>query len=426
MVNGVTDHRVAPKFWALPGWERLPGNMSLGAELAIYKYKCSRKGRNIMNNDDNEYRKLQKHIDRMPLGFPESDTGLDIKLLKYHFNPEEAEIALNLSMLPEPLERIHKRMKSTISAGELEKKLDGLVNKGAIIGGKIYEKKLKGKFYSKPMLMVGMYELQGTTVTKEYEKDVRDYMDEKFHKEMHSRGTSQLRTIPVNQAVPNERFVETYDNVREVIRNTVDQIAVVKCICRNGTDLLGKPCPHTNIRETCIAISGAADYMIGRGEGRPVTKEETLEILETAEKAGLVLQPENCQAPHFICCCCGCCCHILTSLKLFPRPADYFHSNHYAEVDAEQCAACGTCADLCHMEAINITGDVSGVNRDRCIGCGVCVTACQNDAITLKAKKDKYVPPVDHDTLYKKIFKERYGIIGLLKIIPKALMGLKI
>ena len=48
------------------------------------------------------YRKLQKHIDNMPIPFPESDLGLDIKLLKQLFTPEEAEVALQLSALPEP------------------------------------------------------------------------------------------------------------------------------------------------------------------------------------------------------------------------------------------------------------------------------------------------------------------------------------
>ncbi|MCP4691521.1 MAG: 4Fe-4S ferredoxin, partial [Desulfobacterales bacterium] len=80
------------------------------------------------------YRKLQKHIDNMPIAFPESDSGLDIKLLKYMFTPEEAEIVLELSALPEPLERIHKRLKKTgISIGNLAKILDNLSEKGSIL-----------------------------------------------------------------------------------------------------------------------------------------------------------------------------------------------------------------------------------------------------------------------------------------------------
>lgn len=78
----------------------------------------------------------------MPVAFPESESGLDIRLLKHLFTHEEAQIALELSALPEPLERIHKRLKNTgISIEDLEKSLDNLVKKGAILGGKYYEKK---------------------------------------------------------------------------------------------------------------------------------------------------------------------------------------------------------------------------------------------------------------------------------------------
>jgi len=39
------------------------------------------------------YRKLQQHIDkRMPVGFPQSESGTDIKILKNLFTPEEASI----------------------------------------------------------------------------------------------------------------------------------------------------------------------------------------------------------------------------------------------------------------------------------------------------------------------------------------------
>ncbi len=82
------------------------------------------------------YRKLQRHIDNMPVGFPESKSGLDIRLLKYLFTPEEAGIAMELSALPEHLGRIHGRLKKTgISMGKLEQILDRLVEKGAILNG---------------------------------------------------------------------------------------------------------------------------------------------------------------------------------------------------------------------------------------------------------------------------------------------------
>ena len=78
-----------------------------------------------MESNADVYRQLQRHIDNMPIPFPESESGLDIKVLQHFFTPEEAKVALELSALPEPLERIHKRLKKTgMSLEALEKILE--------------------------------------------------------------------------------------------------------------------------------------------------------------------------------------------------------------------------------------------------------------------------------------------------------------
>ena len=58
-----------------------------------------------MQSNADVYRQLQRHIDNMPVAFTESESGLDISVLKHLFTHEEAKIALELSALPEPLER---------------------------------------------------------------------------------------------------------------------------------------------------------------------------------------------------------------------------------------------------------------------------------------------------------------------------------
>jgi len=66
-----------------------------------------------MDTENRVYRDLQRYLDRMPGGFPEVESGLDIKLLKRFFTPEEAEMATQLSMKPEPLKRIYGRAKDS-------------------------------------------------------------------------------------------------------------------------------------------------------------------------------------------------------------------------------------------------------------------------------------------------------------------------
>jgi len=205
----------------------------------------------IMDSNVSVYRQLQRHIDNMPIAFPESEFGYDIKLLKHLFTPEEATIALELSALPEPFERIHKRLKKTgISVDDLERILDNLVEKGSILGGKFFEKKGPGKYYSKAPLAVGMYELQAGRLTKNLEQNFQGYMDEKFYKAFHSKKTSQMRTIPVSKGIKIERYVDSYDSVRDLVQKTNRQIAVIECVCRSGKDLFEEPCKNSDIRET--------------------------------------------------------------------------------------------------------------------------------------------------------------------------------
>jgi Fe-S-cluster-containing hydrogenase component 2 len=381
----------------------------------------------MMDAKSEIYVRLRDHIDNMPVGLPASESGSEIKILKHLFTPQEAEIALELSALPEPLERIHKRLKKTgITVEDLGNKLDTMVKKGAILGGKIFEKRGGGKYYSKSMLAIGMYELQLGNLSKELEKDFQDYLNEKFYKVFHSPKTSQMRTIPINKVITTNRYVGSYDDAKEIVNNTSDKIAVAKCICRDGKDLLENPCKHSDIRETCLMFEDIASFVIDSGSAREITKNEALEILDRAENAGMVLQPENNQKPNFICCCCGCCCNVLTTAKKFPQPAEYFHSNYYASVDNELCGSCLECLEKCQMEALSNDNNSTNVNRDKCIGCGVCAATCANGAIELKSKKDIYIPPKNHDDLYKKIMFERYGILGMLKIMPKMLFKQKI
>ena len=80
-----------------------------------------------MDTGSKVYRDLQKYLDRMPSGFTAVESGLDIKLLKHLFTPEEARVAVQLSMKPEPIGRIYKRVRKggmDVSIGELQKILD--------------------------------------------------------------------------------------------------------------------------------------------------------------------------------------------------------------------------------------------------------------------------------------------------------------
>lgn len=380
-----------------------------------------------MEQEGDVYQDLRAHLDNMPVGFPRTGSGAEIRFLKRLFTSDEARIALALSALPEPLERIYRRVKDTgISIEDLGRMLDGMVDKGAILGVHMLANDPLKKRYSKAPFAIGMYEMQVDRLTKELQQDALEYLEGGFAQAFHTTKTSQMRTIPINRTVTPDRRVSPFDDVRELVRSSKGPFAVLNCICRQGMELLDQPCRQTDIRRTCLTLESMARATLHSGVGRAVSRDEMLGLLDRANQVGMVLQPANTRRPLFICCCCGCCCGVLRSAKKFPRPAEYFHTNYYAEVDPELCAGCETCIDRCQMEALSMKDDISSVDLGRCIGCGLCVSTCPNDAMSLKKKEQETVPPKDHPSLYRKMMMERFGILGTLRMMGKAALGMKI
>ena len=59
------------------------------------------------------YNKLQKHLDRFGIGYPATESGVEIEILKRLFSKEEAEMFLNLGELPETSQEVAKRIKQS-------------------------------------------------------------------------------------------------------------------------------------------------------------------------------------------------------------------------------------------------------------------------------------------------------------------------
>ena len=357
-----------------------------------------------MTTEDTVYRNLQEHLDKLPVGYPAADSGADIRVLKHLFHPEEAKLAVYLSWTPESAKQIHKRVEKTgMSLGELAQVLERMFNKGSI------ERRIESgeELYSNALLAIGMYEYQVNRLTRGFLEDYEQYLNEAWVFEAGRTQIPQLRTIPVEQSVPDERFISDYDSARRIVENVDGQFAVANCVCRQHRDIMGQSCSHSDIRETCLLFDREADNGIGRGVARPITKREALHVLERAQEAGFVLQPMNSQKPEAICCCCGDCCGVLSTVRQLPRPADYYASNHYAEVDVDLCSGCEDCVERCQLDAVTLDNGTVKVNLDRCIGCGNCVVICPADAITLHKKDQELVPPKNTDTLYDSILAKK-------------------
>jgi Na+-translocating ferredoxin:NAD+ oxidoreductase subunit B len=371
--------------------------------------------------DDDLYRRLQQHLDRMPVPYPATASGVDLRILKRLFTPEDARLTLCLSAIPEKLATIRRRVVPEMAADALAQTLDGMAERGLI---QRWPTK-GGPLYGKSVFVVGFYEAQVNRLTPELQRDVEQYWDEGFAAAIHSKQTPQLRTVPVNAPIPFERTIGRYDDVRTYIRASAGPFAVMNCICQQGKDLLGQPCGQTDDREHCLTLGPAAQSMVGRGAARYITQDEVLAFLDRADREGLVVEPQNTQQPLFICLCCGCCCGVLTTAKKMPRPAEFFATNYFAEVEADGCDACAVCGTRCQMDAIALDDGPAVVARERCIGCGLCVSSCPTGAITLRLKSDARIPPKDTGRLYTRLMRERFGALGVVATVGRRLLGMR-
>lgn len=368
---------------------------------------------NKIVSDDSIYRELQKKIhENTPVGYPAAEDGTDIKILKLLLSSEEAKISAQLGGRPEPLDDIHKRISETgisISLKELEEVLDKLVGKGVIIGGpQAYDWEKGLKRYCLMHWAVGIFEAQLGKMTKEIAEMANKYNRETYYKEFHRKDRPpQIQTIPIEKSLTPEHHASSYDNIRDIITNKVDIISTRDCVCREEHDIIENPCKLSDIRNCCVMFNDAARGTIASGAGKEISKEEFFDLLDTYQKEGFVLQPQNTKNPMYMCVCCGCCCGVLTMAKQLPRPAEYYSSNFYAQSDPERCNGCEICEERCQMDAITMVDDKSVVNLERCIGCGNCVATCPTEAMELHKREREKVPPENFGDLTRKIIEKK-------------------
>ncbi|UCD84521.1 MAG: 4Fe-4S binding protein [Deltaproteobacteria bacterium] len=328
------------------------------------------------------YERLAKKLDDMPNGYPSTESGIELKILRKIFTPEEAEIALRLKPMPETVETIAERLEKPVP--EMQTILDNMTEKGQIASLKAFGHQV----YVLPPFAVGIVELQVNRMDKELAELIREY-EPTLVKTVGSFAPAMLRVVPVSAKIHAGLQVHPYEDVRRMMEEA-KSFQLAECICRKEAAMEGRPCKHT--LEACLSFSreeGAFDkYPIGK----IISKEEALKVLANSEEEGLIhstYNVEDSQPISFICNCCSCCCGIFRWMNEYKAPYILAKSSYWASIDQENCTACGTCADeRCPVDAIVEEGDTYRVVAEHCIGCGVCIPACSADAITLIPKPE--------------------------------------
>jgi Fe-S-cluster-containing hydrogenase component 2 len=330
------------------------------------------------------YKRLAQVLDRIPNGYPATESGVELKILAKLFTPEEAELACHMTNEPEPPGTIAERI------GWEERKtyllLKGMTKKGLLE----IERGERGFDFMLIPFVVGFYENQNQTIDEEFAQLFEQYYQEGLHKMM-SVSPSVHRVIPIEQTVPVGVEVMPYERASYYL-DQANSWGVLRCICRVQKQLVGEGCEHS--LDNCLAFSkktGAFDRVTYI---KAISKEEALEILAKADEEGLVHSTNNVQdGVNYICNCCSCSCGILRGVSEFGHLNAMSRSDFNAVVDGTLCSGCEACLDRCHFSALEMQDDICTVNLERCYGCGLCVTTCPTEAITLVQKPQSQVEP---------------------------------
>ena len=357
------------------------------------------------------YQKLAQHLDKLPGGFPPTESGVEFRILQRLFTPDEADLALHLALIPEEPRVIARRAK--ISIAEATERLERMALKGLIFR---IQPQSRPPLYQALQFIIGIWEFHVNDLDTELVRDMDEYIPTLFKE---AWKVPQLRTIPVGRSITPQMEILPYEKAEGLVR-TQEKFAVAPCICRREQKMIGKGCQKPE--ETCLVFGMAADYYERNGLGRVIDLQETLNILKMADAEGLVLQPSNSQDIVNICCCCGDCCGVLRTLKKFPKPANLVFSPFVASTNPETCEGCGLCTERCQMEALTLVDEKAMLNVDRCIGCGLCVSSCPTQSLTLVRKPESEQPRIPKDLIKSSIrLGQERGKLNMMNLVKMQL-----
>lgn len=340
---------------------------------------------------NNIYQKLAIELDKIPNGFPKTESGVELKILAKLFTPEQAQLAASMSLVPESVSEVAQKNGTTYI--EAKSMLIGMVKKGLI---DLKKDETKGLVFCLIPFVVGFYERQNAKIDKEFAELFEQYYHESFHQSMTAE-PSVHRIIPIEKTIPFNIDVMPYEKASTYL-NEASAWGVLNCICRVQKNLIGEGCDHPV--ENCLVFSTKTGAFDRTKDIRSLSKAEALDILAEADREGLVHSTNNAQQDvTYICNCCTCSCGVLRGIVDYGKLNSVASSDFYAIVDEDLCTGCEVCIGRCQFNALKMAGGISKVDVNFCYGCGLCVTSCVTEAITLIQKNEKnlIVPPLNDE-----------------------------
>jgi electron transport complex protein RnfB len=349
-----------------------------------------------MNMHDAVYHKVAKVLDTLPNGFPSTENGVEIKLLKKVFTSEQAELFCEMRLTFETAEEIAERTGRPLE--EVQRIVVSMAE-----AGQIFMIKLGRTRYFKMLPWVfGIYEFQLRRIDREFAKLHEEYAPV-YGMQFFSAAPQLMQVLTIEEEISAKEEALPYEKVSSIIE-AGQSFLVNDCICKKEQGLLEKPCDRPV--QVCLAVAPIPGIFDNSPQGRVISRSEAYELLKKTEEEGLVHLTSNVQnGSVYICNCCKCCCGVLGAINKLGIPAStVINSHYYAEIDPGACIGCGLCLEKrCQVGAIEEGQEAYRIIPERCIGCGLCIRTCPAEAIRLFHKdRDKIVqPPITEEAWFE-------------------------
>jgi electron transport complex protein RnfB len=223
--------------------------------------ETSKHSKEVPDMPNDIYGQLQQRLDRYSIGFPATKSGIELKILKKLFAPEDAAMFLSMTQELETSEQISQR--TGRPPAEVATQLEDMTERGLLFrlkrGGTV-------KYGAIPFVH-GLFEFQVKDLDQDLAEMVEQYHAEGFSKAFQAIGGAFLRTVPVEKSIDVTHHVAAYDDAVKILRER-EFIVMADCVCRKKMEVLGKGCGKR--MEACFMFGSMGQYYIDKGMGRRV------------------------------------------------------------------------------------------------------------------------------------------------------------
>jgi Na+-translocating ferredoxin:NAD+ oxidoreductase subunit B len=353
------------------------------------------------NKITDDYELLAKVLGENPGGFPRTESGVEMKLLRMAFSPEEAFVASNMTRTPEtaaeianrvglPLDKVTALLKAMLPRRMVRVKSMNMVASEAELAGEDVKYRI-GHF------LVGWYEGNERTLGREYDILFEQYMVEGGGERILSPQPGNQGVVPYRGSLKPEWIAREPHLDIDAHWERHERFLVVNCMCMELKERVhGYHCDVPVRRCGFVGLPPTTPL-----SENVVTREEAKKLFDEIESYGTMVHTAfygftmSADKPQFVgtCSCCNCCCGIINSAMLAGLKESVMRSNYRAVKEDDKCTNCGECIRRCqffaHTWKKTEDGRRSVYNRDKCVGCGSCGMGCKSGALHLEPVSEK-------------------------------------